>query len=169
MTAEDGVSLPSRLRRWQPYIVAGSIAILVAAIGGAVTEIGPWYEALRKPSFQPPDWLFGPAWTVIFTLTAISAATAWQSMQTIRGRTLIVTLFLFNVTLNVLWSVLFFAVKRPDHAMVEVIFLWASIAALIVVLWPRSQRAALLLVPYLAWVTFASLLNLAILQLNAPI
>lgn len=138
----------------------------VAVLGGLATDVGPWYRALRKPSFQPPDWLFGPAWTVIYALAATSAATAWHAMETARGRALIVGLFLFNIMLNILWSVLFFVAKRPDHAMIEVIFLWASIAALIWVLWPRSRLAAWLLVPYLAWVTFASLLNLAIFQLN---
>lgn len=168
MSREANTAPGAGTSRWKPYAVAGLVAIAVALIGGAVTDIGPWYRALRKPSFQPPDWLFGPAWTLIFTLAAVSAATAWRSMETARGRGMVAVLFLFNIVLNILWSVLFFALKRPDHALIEVTFLWASIAALIFVLWRRSPLAAWLLVPYLAWVTFASLLNLAIVQLNGP-
>ncbi len=152
--------------RWKPYAVAAGVALCVAMLGGLATDIGPWYRALKKPSFQPPDWLFGPAWTVIYALASVAAATAWRAMQTARGRALVIGLFAFNIFLNVLWSVLFFRLQRPEHAMVEVVFLWASIAALIWVLSPRSTLAAWLLVPYLAWVTFASILNLAIVQLN---
>jgi tryptophan-rich sensory protein len=155
--------------RWKPIVVAACIGVCVAILGGLATDIGPWYRALRKPSFQPPDWLFGPAWTVIYALTALSAATAWRSLRSAPMRVLLIRLFAFNILLNILWSAIFFRLKRPDFAMVEVIFFWASIAALFWVLWPRSRMAAWLLAPYLVWVTFASILNLAIVQLNMPI
>ena len=157
---------------WKPVAVAALAAVLVAAIGGFATEIGPWYRSLVKPSFQPPDWLFGPAWTVIYAFTVLSAAKAWVAVadrpDSNRLRRWIVGLFAFNIVLNILWSLLFFTFRRPDWALFEVVFLWASIAALIWTMWRVSRPAAWLLVPYQTWVTFASILNIAVVQLNAP-
>lgn len=148
--------------------VGALCAIGVAAVGGMATEIGPWYDALEKPSWQPPDWLFGPAWTVIFALCAFSFAEAWASAPSRALRYMIAWLFAFNMFLNVAWSVLFFSARRPDWALVEVALLWLSIAALIYALRPFARRAALLLVPYLVWVSFAALLNWEVVRLNAP-
>lgn len=157
---------------WRAVSVAALVAVAVAALGGFATEIGPWYRSLKKPGFQPPDWLFGPAWTLIYAFTVAAAARSWVAVahreETARLRKWIVALFAFNICLNVLWSMLFFSVKRPDWAMLEVVFLWGSIAALIWTIWRVDRIAAWLLVPYQAWVTFASILNLAIVQLNAP-
>ncbi len=155
-------------RHWKPILVALGAALFVAALGGAATDIGPWYQALDKPSWQPPDWLFGPAWTVIYALTALSAVEAWIRAPLGWPRTRIVFFFAFNAFLNVLWSQLFFGLRRPDWALVEVGFLWASIVLLILVVRPYSTRAAWLLVPYLAWVSFAAFLNFTVVRLNAP-
>ncbi len=156
----------------KPVAVAGITAVLVATLGGFATEIGPWYRSLDKPSFQPPDWLFGPAWTVIYAFTVVAAAKAWVAVaehpECDRLRKWMVGLFAFNIVLNILWSLLFFRLRRPDWAMIEVVFLWSSIAALIWTLWRVSRPAAWLLVPYQTWVTFASILNIAVVQLNAP-
>jgi tryptophan-rich sensory protein len=151
-----------------PALVAGGGAVFVAVAGGALTEIGPWYRGLAKPSFQPPDWLFGPAWTLIFALSAWSAVTAWEAAPDDRARRWVIILFVANGALNVLWSLLFFKLRRPDWALVEVALLWASILVLIVVLGSWSRSAALMLAPYLAWVSFAAVLNWAIVRLNAP-
>jgi translocator protein len=140
--------------------------IAVAGIGAWLTELSPWYYALRKPSWQPPDWLFGPAWSVIFALASLSAFLAWRSAGTDRERVVIVALFAVNGLLNILWSPLFFKFRRPELALVEVPFLWLSILAPIVVLAPISVTSSLLLVPYLIWVSFAAVLNLAIVRLN---
>ncbi len=153
---------------WLPILVAGGCAVLVAAIGGTVTEIGPWYRSLNKPWFQPPDWLFGPAWTVIFALAALSAAQAWRDAPNQAAREWLIGLFALNGFLNILWSLLFFKLRRPDWALFEVVLLWASILLLIVVLGRYSRLGAALLVPYLLWVSFAAYLNLAIVRLNAP-
>jgi tryptophan-rich sensory protein len=141
---------------------------VVAAAGGSATDIGPWYRALKKPAFQPPDWLFGPTWTLIFALTAIAAADAWTAAPAGIARRRIVFAFSLNGVLNVLWSVLFFALRRPDWALVEVVALWLSIVAMLVAVRPWSIRATVLLLPYLAWVTFAAILNLEIVRLNRP-
>ena len=142
--------------------------MFVLGLGGALTRLGPWYEDLRKPAWQPPGWLFGPAWTTIGVLTACSAVLAWRGAETRADRTRVIGLFAANGVLNVLWSALFFNRRRPDWALAEVGPLWLSIAALIAGLAPLSRRASWLLAPYLAWVSFASVLNFKIVQLNRP-
>ncbi len=153
---------------WKPVAAAGAVALLVAMLGGTVTDIGPWYQSLQKPPWQPPDWAFAPAWTVIYALAALSAAMAWQAATRRSQREWMVGLFALNGLLNVLWSLLFFRLQRPDFAIIEVAFLWLSVALLIVVLWPYARRASLLLVPYLLWVSFAAFLNLTVVRLNEP-
>ena len=126
----------------------------------------------RKPTWKPPDWLFGPAWTTIFACAAIAGLLAWRgadmSVDRQRNRQLVIALFAINFVCNSLWSLLFFKLHHPDWALMEVGFLWLSIAALIWFLYPLSKAAGLLLLPYLLWVTFASGLNWAIVQMNAP-
>lgn len=154
--------------RLKPTLIGIAAALAVALAGGAMTEIGPWYESLRKPWFQPPDWLFGPAWTLIYALCVVSGVTAWRAAEGRGAKNAVITLFLVNAILNVSWSLLFFTLRRPDWAFVEVIFLWASIVALIAVLWRISRLSSLVLLPYLAWVTFAAVLNRAVVDLNGP-
>ncbi len=149
-------------------VVAAVAALAVAFTGGLLTKIGPWYRGLRKPSWQPPDWLFGPAWTLIFALTAWAGVLAWQNAASRATRTEIIALFAVNGVLNVAWSWLFFTLRRPDWALAEVALLWLSILALIVGLAPISPGAAWFLAPYLLWVSFASYLNLTIVRLNRP-
>ncbi len=148
--------------------VAALAALLLAGAGGLATEIGPWYRALRKPTWQPPDWAFGPAWTLILGMAALSGALAWEAAPDAAGRLQVVLLFAANGLFHFLWSPLFFRFKRPDWALFEVVFLWLSCVALIVGLAGFSTWASLLIVPYLLWVSFASWLNLAIVRLNGP-
>jgi len=150
-------------RIWQ-----GAKQVLMAVLGGLMTDIGPWYYGLNKPAWQPPEWLFGPAWTTIFALTAMAAALSWWGSATRVSRQNLLLWFLINAVLNLVWSLLFFGLKRPDWALVEVTLLWASIVVLIVLCWRRSHVAGLLLLPYLVWVTFAAFLNLEIVRLNGP-
>jgi tryptophan-rich sensory protein len=149
-------------------VVAALSAVLLAGAGGLATEIGPWYRALRKPTWQPPDWAFGPAWTLILGMAAWSGALAWEAAPDMAGRVRIVVLFALNGLFHFLWSPLFFRFKRPDWALLEVVFLWSSCLALIVGLAEFSTAASLLIVPYLLWVSFAAWLNLAIVRLNGP-
>ncbi len=148
--------------------VAALAALLLAGAGGLATEIGPWYRALRKPTWQPPDWAFGPAWTLILGMAAWSGALAWEAAPDAAGRWQVVLLFAANGLFHFLWSPLFFRLKRPDWALFEVTFLWLSCLALIVGLAGFSTWASVLIVPYLLWVSFASWLNLAIVRLNGP-
>lgn len=155
--------------RWAlPASVAAVTTLLVAALGATITVLGPWYHALAQPAWAPPDILFGPAWTLIFGLCAVAAATAWVDAPDRETRETVIGLFALNGFLNLLWSFLFFRLQRPDLAAFEVWFLWASIGLLIAVCWRFSKGAALLLVPYLLWVTFAGALNMAVVRLNAP-
>lgn len=141
---------------WGPILTAGGVALFLGVFGGLMTPLGRWYDDLRKPSWQPPDWLFGPAWTVILGLAAWSAVLAWNAADGSGERTLVVGLFGFNALCHALWSPLFFRLRRPDWALIEVAFLWASLVALVVGLWPISRTASLLILPYLAWVSFAA-------------
>jgi tryptophan-rich sensory protein len=151
-----------------PVLVAAGGAIMLGVVGGLMTPIGPWYANLRKPRLQPPNWLFGPAWTVILGLAAWSAAAAWEAATSDAARTSVVILFATNALFHLLWSPLFFKLRRPDWALIEVLFLWSSLVALVVGLWPISPFAAKLILPYLVWVSFAAWLNWAIVRLNAP-
>jgi tryptophan-rich sensory protein len=151
---------------WKPLTVALAAAALVAWLGASLTDLGPWYEELRKPAWKPPDWLFGPAWTLIFTLTAVAGAQAWRLVPDRAGRTRIVVLFAANGVLNVLWSVLFFRLQRPDWALLEVPLLWLSVLALMITLGAHSRALAWMLLPYLVWVSFAAAVNAAVVQMN---
>ncbi|MGQ0699882.1 MAG: TspO/MBR family protein [Panacagrimonas sp.] len=153
---------------WKPIAAALSAATLVSVFGAAATDLSPWYYALDKPTWQPPDWLFGPAWTTIFALSAIAGVLAWKNAPDRARRSRMVQLFAVNLALNMVWSLLFFRMRRPDFALVEVAALWLSIAVLIFATWSYSRPSSLLLLPYLAWVSFASFLNFAIVRLNSP-
>ena len=147
-------------------IISFGVAIFLGVAGGLLTEIGPWYRNLRRPRLNPPDWLFGPAWTIILGLAAWSASIAWNAAEGEDERRLVLLLFGANALLHLLWSPLFFKWKRPDWALVEVVFLWASLVALVALLAPISGKASLLITPYLAWVSFAAWLNWQIVRLN---
>lgn len=140
--------------------------LLVGGAGGAVTVLGPWYYGLRKPSWQPPDWAFGPAWTLILLLAGLAFTAAWTAAPDLRR--LLLAVWVANALLNVLWSTLFFLRRRPDLALLEVAPLWLSIAAMAWVAARAIPWLGWLLAPYLAWVAFAAVLNRAIARLNGP-
>jgi benzodiazapine receptor len=155
------------LGRWLlPASVAALVTAVIAAVGATITVLGPWYQSLNQPPWAPPDIIFGPAWTIIFGLCAISATTAWMAAPNRDTADVTIGLFALNGFLNLLWSFLFFRAQRPDLAAIEVWVLWASILVLILYVRRFSPRAAWLLVPYLLWVTFAGALNVAVVRLN---
>jgi tryptophan-rich sensory protein len=133
-----------------------------------MTNVGTWYRNLRKPAWNPPDWVFGPAWTVILSLASCSGVLAWINSSDAEMHLRIIVLFGVNIIFYMLWSPLFFNLWRPDWALIEVAFLWLSIVALMVGLAPVSPVASLMLVPYLLWVAFAAILNLVIVRMNSP-
>ena len=152
----------------KPILVAAAAALLVAGLGGLMTDIGAWYLSLKQPAWKPPDWLFGPAWTIIFAFAAASGVTAWRAAPDRASRDWLLALFALNGFLNVLWSLLYFRLRRPDWALMEVCFLGLSVVLLMLVLGRYARKASALLVPYLLWIVFAGLLNWATVRLNGP-
>jgi len=148
--------------------IAFLITVLLLGIGGLMTEIGDWYRGLRKPAWNPPNWLFGPAWTVILGLAGWSGVEAWTHAQGDGAHLRLGVLFGATAFLHLLWSPLFFKLKRPDLSLLEIQFLWLSILAAMIGVGPISALAAWLLLPYLVWVAFATTLNLAIVRMNGP-
>jgi tryptophan-rich sensory protein len=149
--------------------VFGLLAFVVlcfgaAALGGTMVEpsIPGWYAALRKPRFTPPNWVFGPVWTLLYALMAVAGWGAWRRERS-RAAAL---LFLLQLALNVAWTWLFFGLRRPDLGLVGITLLWLAIVATMIAFWRVSRKACLLLAPYLAWVSFASALNFAIWRMN---
>ena len=163
-----GLFVLEGLKLTLPIIVAAMTTLFVLGVGGWMTTIGPWYENLIKPKWNPPNWVFGPAWTLILGLAAWSGVLAWTNASNGRDQFLILALFGINIVLHMLWSPLFFNLRRPDWALLEIPFLWLSIVARMFGVAPLSSKASWLLLPYLLWVTFAAFLNLTIVRLNAP-
>lgn len=151
-----------------PIVFAVAWALILSVGGGLLTTIGPWYRELEKPSWQPPDWLFGPAWTIILGLAAWAFVLSWNGTATDGDRAFLIGLYLFNGVTHFAWSPLFFTARRPDIALIEVVFLWLSVLALTVALREWSVAASWMIVPYLVWVSFAAILNWKIVQLNGP-
>ena len=154
--------------RWRVFAVALVLAFATAGTGGALTDLGAWYQALEQPPWKPTDAAFGPVWTTIFTLLAVAGALAWLGARDTAERRRVALVFAANGVLNVLWSGLFFFAKRPDYSLLEVGFLWLSIVIMIIVARKTSRLAGWLLVPYLVWVSFAAVLNYAVVDLNGP-
>ena len=123
------------------------------------------YEDLIKPSWRPPNGLFGPVWAILYAMIAVSGWLIWRELGWTAGA-LPLGLYALQLLLNGLWSAIFFGLRRPGLACLEMVLLWLSILGLIALFYPIHQWAALLLVPYLAWVSFAFLLNFAIWRLN---
>ena len=124
----------------------------------------PWYANLSKPSWTPPNWLFGPVWTILYIAMAIAAWLVWRKA----GLTAVpMQLFLLQLLLNVAWSAVFFRLRSPGPAFVEIVMLWLAILATMIEFWRAVPLAGLLLLPYLIWVSYATALNYSIWRLNA--
>jgi benzodiazapine receptor len=139
----------------------------LGSLGGlaTVSEVQGWYATLQKPSFNPPNWLFGPVWTLLYLLMGISFYLIWkQHVSAVRNQALL--LFGMQFLLNFCWSFIFFRFHQTGWAFVEIIFMWIMIFSTILAFGKLSSTAAWLLVPYISWVSFASLLNGAIWYLN---
>ena len=143
------------------------VVFLVVTVGGGLaigflTRPDAWYAGLNKPSFNPPNWIFGPVWTVLYVLIAIAG---WRVFASAGGGAAL-AVWIAALALNFLWSPVFFGLRRPAAALVIVVALLAAIVAFIVLSWPVDRAAALLFLPYAAWVAFATTLNAAIVRLN---
>jgi benzodiazapine receptor len=144
-----------------------AVCLAIGAIGAAVTStsVGTWYQLLHKPPFNPPDWVFGPVWTVLYVAMAVAAWRVWRRLGLHGGRHAL-SLFAIQLLLNLSWTVLFFGFRQIGVALVEIVVLFAFIAATAVAIWRADSVAGLLFVPYLGWVGFAALLNASLWHLN---
>lgn len=140
-------------------------AVAAVAVTGVVFKPGAWYERIRKPGFTPPDWLFPIAWSVLYLMIAVSGFLVWREVG-IAGAPVAFLFFAAQLVFNAAWSPLFFGAHRPDLAMADLGLLWFAILATILSFWEVSVLAALLLAPYLIWVTYAGALNAVIWRLN---
>ena len=151
-------------------IIAIVVSELAGIIGSVFTtlSIAGWYATLVKPALNPPAWVFGPVWTTIFALMGISLFLIWKSDPSVapKERRRGGIIFFIQLVLNTLWSIIFFGLHSPGGALIEIVFLWLAILATIVVFYKISKPAAWLLVPYIAWVSFAMYLNYVIWLLN---
>jgi translocator protein len=147
-----------------PFVV---ICFAAAGMGFVFTRtsVKTWYPELRRPEWTPPDWLFGPVWTVLYLMMALSAWLVWRAADSPATRFALL-LFAIQLALNILWSAVFFGLRRIGPAYAEILLLWMMIIATTVAFLPLSMLAAWLLLPYVAWVAFASYLNFRIWQLN---
>jgi len=148
------------------------LAFIAACFGAALAgsafttpSVPEWYDSLIKPSFTPPNWLFGPVWSVLYLAMAIAGWLVWRQRES--SATLPLMLFAGQLVLNVLWSILFFGLQAPGIALVEILTLWVAIFATLLSFWRISKIAGWLFVPYLVWVSFATILNLEIWRLNS--
>jgi tryptophan-rich sensory protein len=139
-----------------------------AAVGARWTSasVDGWYQTLTKPAWSPPDWVFGPVWTVLYLLMAVAGWLVWRRRGIVAARWALL-LFAAQLALNALWSGIFFAWQSPGWAFAEILILWSAIAGTVAAFWPHSRWGSYLLAPYLAWSSFAAVLNLAIWRLNA--
>jgi tryptophan-rich sensory protein len=152
------------------YALAGLLALCLAvgALGGAVTRahMEPWYDGLEKPFFTPPDWLFAPVWTVLYAMMAFAAWRVWRRIGEAQPRRRALRAFAAQLALNLAWTFAFFGAESPALGLLVIVALPAAILWTILLFMPLDRFAALLMVPYAAWVAYAAVLNLAIFLLN---
>jgi len=142
--------------------------LTVAILGGLSTDLGAWYQDLKEPFWKPPDIAFGPIWSTIFVLSGL----AWVGVKHCTSDVLILgrlnVLFWLNGFLNVLWSVLYFRLQRPDWSLYEAVLLWLSVLAILLTIRKVSPKYSLYMFPYLIWVSIAIFLNWDTVRLNGP-
>lgn len=150
---------------WVPYAATAVILVVVGAVAARATDTGPWYRNLNKPRWNPPDWMFPVVWTTIYALIILSVGRVWNQSGDV-DKPMLLLVIASNFVLNMIWSVLFFALKKPLLALFEIVLLWLSIVAMIAIFTSIDAFSGLLLIPYLSWVSVASLLNFRIITLN---
>ncbi len=142
-------------------LISIGVCLVAGIIGSLATfpSIPTWYATLVKPSFSPPNWLFGPVWTTLYVLMGIAMYLVWQKKGELK-------IFMLHLAVNAGWSIVFFGFRSISGGMVMIIVLWVLIVAIIKMFYRVDKTAAYLLIPYLAWVSFASFLNFSLLMLN---
>ncbi len=157
----------AKINYWK--LTASIMICQLAGIIGSfftVASISNWYLTLNKPTFNPPNWIFSPVWVALFALMGISFYLIWNKGIKSRQSKIAVMLFGVQLLLNIVWSILFFGLRSPLLAFIEIIFLWIAILLTIVYFYRISKTASYLLIPYLVWVSFAGVLNFFLFYLN---
>ncbi len=151
------------------FIISILICQAAGFIGSLFTSpsIPTWYASLKKPSFNPPNWVFFPVWTALFLLMGISLYILWTQALKDGKANIALIFFAVQLVLNILWSILFFGLKSPLFAFIEIIILWLAILLTILISFSVSKVAGLLLLPYILWVSFAAVLNFFLWKLNS--
>lgn len=149
-------------------IIAIAIPLMVGATSGffTVTGVESWYQTIQKPSWNPPNWIFGPVWTTLYVMMGIALFLVWKEDTSEELKKIAIALFAVQLTLNFFWSFIFFNQQQPGWALVEIIAMWFFILLTIFAFAQVNKTAAWLLVPYISWVSFATILNYTIWQLN---
>jgi translocator protein len=152
---------------WKRLIFSIFLAHLAGIIGSLFTanNVATWYSTIIKPEFSPPNWIFGPIWLTLYTLMGIAFYLVWQSKNSTTKR-IAMKLFIIQLILNTLWSIIFFGLHNITFAFIEIILLWLAIIGTTIYFFRISKPAGWLLIPYLLWVTFAAFLNFSIMILN---
>jgi tryptophan-rich sensory protein len=158
------------MRNWNPILMLVlfvAVCFVAAGAGAGFTShsVRDWYPTLRKPSWNPPAWIFGPVWTVLYLMMAIAAWLVWRR-RGFEGAAGALGIFTLQLALNALWSPLFFGLRNPFAGLVDIVPLWAAILATLLCFWRISPLAGALLVPYWLWVSFATALNFTIWKMN---
>jgi benzodiazapine receptor len=138
----------------------------IGSLGMAGDDTWQWYERLNKPFFQPPDWLFGPVWTVLYILMAVAVFLVWQKGFDKKAVRVAMSFFAIQLALNAFWTIIFFGLGSILEALVEIVVLWAAIVVTTIQFKKASTAASILMLPYLVWVSFAVLLNAFLYILN---
>ena len=162
------MSQPLRAGQWKMLVLFVIVTLAVGGLGGLATasSVTTWYATLNKPGFTPPNAVFGPVWTLLYVLMAISAWRVWRTPGSAKARQAALGFWAAQLLLNFVWSFLFFGLRAPGLALAEVLVLLLALAATLVLSWRVDRIAGLLLAPYLAWVAFASLLTFEVWRLN---
>jgi translocator protein len=148
-------------------VLAGWLAVVFAAAAmGSFFLPGEWYARLQKPTWNPPNWIFGPVWSALYTIMAVAAWLVWKRGG-FAGQREALLLFFIQLLFNTLWSPLFFGLKQPGLAFADLLLLWLALLATVTAFWKARRLAGVMLLPYLAWVTFAGALNFAVWRLNS--
>ena len=149
-------------------VISVAVPLAVGGLSGFATARGvaDWYPTLTKPTFNPQAWIFGPVWTALYIMMGVAAFLVWRKGLEVDGVRIALVVFAVQLALNGLWSILFFGMQAPGWALVEIILLWTAIGVTTVLFLRVSQPAGILLLPYLGWVTFATVLNASLWWLN---
>src|SRR5918993_3722358 len=157
------------MKNWLKLVISIAIPVAVGGLSGLFTrpEIDGWYQAIAKPSWQPPNWVFGPVWTTLYIMMGIALYLVWKNNAPIQKKKPAIVLWVIQLVLNFFWSYIFFNQHEIGWALVEIIVLWLLILLTTIAFGRISRIAAWLLVPYISWVSFASILTYTLYRLNS--